>query len=259
MRSHAPVFGLVPTRRITGSVVGLLALATGVSVVAADPNSMQAGLARNPPGQVQAHAMNSHASDAPLNPATPDMKAVQDLLGRTMDDVANGRGPDLIALLSRADRGRLNAPADWPDVDHAAEAFRNAWQAKFGTSFKVGDKISVVMSEPNVHVSGLEPVSGGSTTAPAAPVRKTTADVTLEGPARRTATNLHLLNEGTDKPDWHVDLPDSVTADSLHDSLIRHLNTVTADQNRWPTDVDQAYVYVTEHLLSAVGDAAKPR
>ena len=41
-----------------------------------------------------------------------------------------------------------------------------------------------------------------------------------------------------------------MTATTLHDSLLQHLGAVTANQTRWPTDVDQAYVYVTQHLLA---------
>ncbi len=254
MRSQARSFRSFAALALAGSA----ALAAGVSVAFGDPEPLRPSPESNPPGTVMAQGTGKATDNAPLTPTTPDMKAVQDLLGRATDDIVLGHGPDLIGLLSRADRNRINAPGDWPDVDKAAEGFRSAWQARFGSSFKLADKIPVVMSEPAVHVTGLEPTAGGPSTAPTA-VRKTNASVVLKSPGRRSATAVKLANEGTNKPDWRFDLPDTVTAESLHASLLQHLNAITANQTRWPTDVDQAYVYATQHLLAAIGDAAAPR
>jgi hypothetical protein len=125
-------------------LAGVAAITIGVASVWADP-AMPAGGPQpspeiNPPGPVLAAATNrpSDADDAPLTPATPDMKAVQDLLGRAIDDATtSGRSADLLTLLARRDRDRINTPGDWSDVDHAADGFRAAWRARFGLRFKV--------------------------------------------------------------------------------------------------------------------------
>jgi hypothetical protein len=122
----------------------------------------------------------------------------------------------------------------------------------------VSDKIPLVMTEPAVHVTGLEPTDGGSSTQPST-VRKTDVTVILSDPGRHSSASLHLVNEGTSGIEWHFELPDGVTAAALHDSLLRRLDALAADQASWPTDVDQAYVYVTQHVLAAVGEAAVPR
>ena len=72
------------------------------------------------------------------------------------------------------------------------------WQSRFGSSFKLSDKIPVVMSEPSVHVTGLEAVTGGPTTKPTVD-RKGSASVVLKSPGRRSATSIKLVNEGTDQ------------------------------------------------------------
>ncbi len=243
-----------------------LALGTAVAVSAGPALALQASPETNPPGPVMAQGTRGAADPAPITPSTPDMKAVQDLLGRAAGAaVTPGHGRDLMKLLAKPARDRLAAggPGDWSDVDAAAAAFAAAWQAKFGTSFKVDDKIPVVFTEPAFHVTGLESAASPPTTAPSADPsatpRKTQVTVVLTDPAHRGSVSLPLVNEGGDKPVWRFAMPDTATAATLHASLLRRLTAVTADQQRWPTDVDQAYVYVTQHLLVAVADAAAPK
>ena len=99
-----------------------------------------------------------------------------------------------------------------------------------------------------MHVSGLPATTGPATTP---------ATVTLTGPARKSAAAVHVVPEGDNQ--WRIDLGDQVTAADLHDAVLRELKGLTADQRSWPTDVDQAYVYVTQRVLSTMGEPAKPR
>ncbi len=257
MRSQPQSFRSAAARALAGIVVTV----TGATTVRADPPGLAASPEMNPPGRVMAQATPQPpgADATPLTPSTPDMKAVQDLLGRATGDATTaGRTADVLKLISRADHDRLGTPGDWADVDRAADAFRAAWQARFGLSFTLADKIPIVMTEPAVHVTGLEPSGGGSSTQPSTE-RKTNVTVVLADPGGHAAVDVRLVNEGTGKADWHVVLPAAATAATLHDGLLRELSVITADQAKWPTDVDQAYVYVTQHVLAAVGTAGPRR
>ena len=250
--------------RLIGAAVGGVGL---LAALGADPatDGVRASPEANPPGQVMAQVGNSPGSDAgsgPITPGTPDMKAVQDLLGRAAADATTpGKSADLLSLLAGHDRDRMAAPGDWSDVDRAAAAFNSAWQAKFGASFNLADKIPVVMTEPAVHVAGLDappPATGPAATQPTA-VRMKNVTVVLSDPGRHSVARIRLVNEGTGKSEWRFDLSDATTAAALHDSLLRHLTAITDAQQRWPTDVAQAYVYVTQHVLSAVAEAGAAR
>ena len=242
------------------------ALVVASAALAQDPAGGQRPSPQmNPPGVQMAAGTSRPAADAtPVTPSTPAVKAVQDLLGKSVTAVIAGHhGHDLVALLTKADRDRIGDPpaGDWSDVDAAAEAFQSAWQAQYGASFNVSDKIPLAFTEPTMHVDGLTPTTGPTTGDAAAAGRPGSAPVTvtLTGPARRSGVLLHVIHDGPADGDWRLSLPATVTAASLHDSLLRHLKVVTENQKSWPTDVGQAYVYATQHLLAAVGEPTPPR
>ena len=114
-----------------------------------------------------------------------------------------------------------------------------------------------------MHIAGLPGTAGAPASAPAgAPADADSgreATVVLTDPSRRTAVLLHLSREGDQPDSWRLNLADGVTAATLHDSLLRHLTAVTDNQKRWPTDADQAYVYATQKVLSALGEPSTPR
>ncbi len=242
---------------LTRAVAAFAGLTVGAVVAAADPAAPPSPEI-NPPGPAMAQGLGRPDPAPPggtpaITPTTPEMKAVQQLLGRAADDVtAGGRSADLLSLLARHDRDRMGHPADWADVDRAAGAFRSAWQARFGISFKLADKISIVLAEPNVHVTATEPPPAAPSTQPTS-ARLTGITLLLTGPGGRSVVTVRLANEGSDKVDWRFDLPDSVTPAGLHDTLLKNLTGLTADPSRWPTDVDQAYVFATQRALAALG------
>ena len=245
-------------------VRSVAALGLGGAVAAADPG-VPASPEANPPGPVMAHGLGGSPASQPalptVTPTAPDMKAVQDLLARLVGDVtAGGKSADLASLMARGARDPMAAaPTVAPDLDRAAAAFRAAWQTRFGTSFDIGNKVPVVMTEPNVHVTDVQPPPSPTPSTQETATRKTAVTVVLTGPGGRDAVALHLLNEGTGgKTEWHVDVPATATAATLNAALAEHLTAVTAAQASWPTDVDQAYEYVTQRLLSAVGSPAEP-
>jgi hypothetical protein len=262
-----------------GAATAAAVLAVVATVTAQDTpaGGLRPSPEMNPPGREIARATTGPTSPEavePITPSTPAAKGIQDLISRAVTDATStGKRADLIGLLAQHDRDRLAAPAngrwhgdgadDWSDVDAAAVAFQNAWQARFGLTFRVDDKVPLVFTEPSVHVSGLDdagPPPEGTTTGPStgpatAPAgRPRPIEVTVYEPGRRRSAVIRVAHEGTGDGSWHMDLPDSVTAATLHDSLLRHLNAITANQARWPTDVDQAYIYVAEHALSSVAE-----
>ena len=249
------------TRSARGVV--LSSAAAGLAVATAVAQQAPSSPEMNPPGSVMARGTDraaatqpGGAADEPLTPSTPAVKAVQNLLAQAVTDVTGGgHAADLGALLARSDRDRVGTVGDWSDVDRASAEFQSAWQARFGASFGVKDKISIVFTEPLMHVAGLD-VDTAPTTNPSAPAGSPHATVSLTGPGGHSKTVLRLAHtpgaEGAGG--WKFDVPDAATAATLHDGLVQQITAVTANQARWPTDVDQAYVYVTQRLLSPFGE-----
>ena len=249
------MFTRLPTP-LRSTVTGLVTAAlTATAVAQVPPAGPRPSPQANPPGPVMAGGTGTPkgADTAPITPSTPAVKAVQDLLGKAVTAATTaGKSHDLLGLLTKADRDRLGDHAgDWSDVDAAAESFAAAWRAKFGTSFTLADKGPIAFTEPTMHVAGLTPTTGPDTSA-AAPVT-----VTLTGPARRLAAAVRVAPEGKDQ--YRIELGDAATAATLHDRVLRELKGITADQRSWPTDVDQAYVYVTQRVMSALGEPVTPR
>lgn len=65
---------------------------------------------------------------------------------------------------------------------------------------------------------------------------------------------VHLVNEGTLTDAWRIDIPDTINRQQLRDNLSRHLTEVTQSQSSWPTDVNEAYTFVSHHVLAALTD-----
>ena len=249
----------VVIRSWTPAAALFAAAVTGLAVAQQPPAGGGASPQFNPPGSQMARGTASTPpgplSNSPITPSSPGAKAVQDLLTRAATDVTTpGRASDLTSLLGSHDREHAGPVGDWSDVDKAIGDFQNAWQARFGLTFKIEDKTSLVFTAPLMDMPGLTPTTAPATGPAAAPPRPT---VTLADPGGHSRTTIHLTHTpgANDSGGWKFDLPDTATAASVHDSLLRHLTAVTANQTRWPTDVDQAYVYVTQRLLSSLGDA----
>ena len=64
--------------------------------------------------------------------------------------------------------------------------------------------------------------------------------------------NLTFVGEGGK---WRLDIPDSVDAQKLHDTLTTTL-TALQDTSHWPADKNDAYRAVSHHILAAVMDKA---
>jgi hypothetical protein len=51
---------------------------------------------------------------------------------------------------------------------------------------------------------------------------------------------------------WHFDVPNNITGQQLHDSLVKHLTMIVHDESNWPTDVNSAYGLVGHHIIEAI-------
>ena len=252
-----------PSRPRLGLSAGLLMSAVAATALAADPpDTLRASPESNPPGAVMAHGLptSKPTGGVPITPSTPAVKGAQELMARVVTDLTTtGKHDDLLKQLAPADRDRLaKGPADWSDVDRAAAAFASAWQAQFGTSFSVTDKVPITFTEPTMHVVGTTAPSGATTQSAGE-----SAEVTLTGPSRHQAVKLHLNHPGGGGGGgggaWQLQLPAATTAADLHAAVLKQLQQLTAEQKSWPTDVDQAYVFVSQRVLTPLGEPTQPR
>jgi hypothetical protein len=109
---------------------------------------------------------------------------------------------------------------------------------------------------PNVPPTGMDTMGENPSQNEAIAVRS----ATVELPATATAKPLivHLVNEGTMVASWKIDLPTAITADRLHDSLLRHLTWLDEHRASWPTEINEAYQAVSREMLAAMIEAAAP-
>ncbi len=53
---------------------------------------------------------------------------------------------------------------------------------------------------------------------------------------------------------WHLDVPNDITGQQLHDNLVKQLTMIVDHESDWPTDVNAAYGVVGHHIIEAVYD-----
>lgn len=214
------------------------------------------------------------------NPSSPDLRAVQQTLGRLADAESKaGHAADFLALLSKANREDVGPidPVAWGDVDREIERFRLTWQGQFGSGFDLNDKEAFVFAEPNVRM--LRGVDRATVLAQARKMASTPAQIAAieQAPRGETATSakavvmlraegsakplaLFVVNEKDAKgqPAWRVEVSGRVTGPALHDSLLRHLRTLSDTRASWPSNIDQGYSFAAHHLLAAITEAGEP-
>jgi len=63
---------------------------------------------------------------------------------------------------------------------------------------------------------------------------------------------LNLVNEDPMGSQWRLESSNTLTAQSLCDSLAKHIKTLCDNRNAWPSDVNQAYRTVSGHVFQAL-------
>ncbi len=190
---------------------------------------------------------------------------------------------DLVERLVDQDRNRLGKDGytdkSFDDLNAKAEAFQKAWKAKYGSNFKIkgSDSLASVTTicgeiEDPAAVASAWPVAavveGAGEAVPAAAkdaaaVPGTTEqnidsnvekgrDVAIAAvPASHglPAINVSLIQEAGG---YRIDLPNTLTAQQLHDSLLNQITHVTDMQAQWPADQKDAEAAVAHHVLLGI-------
>jgi predicted metal-dependent hydrolase len=66
---------------------------------------------------------------------------------------------------------------------------------------------------------------------------------------------LLLTNHNDSADDWKVVVPRGVTEQQIHDSLLKHLQTLDSQKASWPADETDAYKAVTREVLGAFSES----
>jgi ankyrin len=199
--------------------------------------------------------------------AAPDAEGIRDVLAQVSEAALTKGGlDDMVERFVDADRNRLGQgpelKANHPDLDGRIDQFRKDWKAKYNQDFDIKNEEAAF---PNSTFSITQGEIGrnaatGNTGAdsPASPA----ADTNRNDPGRNVATirvagqagqslTVPMIHEAPDR--WKIDVPDTLTAAKLKQNVLDHLTA--ADQpDQWPSDVNQAYAQVSQHILMAVMD-----
>lgn len=174
---------------------------------------------------------------------------------------------DVVDNFAKADRDRIGKidKSTLGDLNTAIDSFNGAWKAKYNQDFKLSDKEQLVFGTPveiKVGDAGdnarLAADKASPTDATANPNDKSANNATsVSFPAAHgaPAINLHLVNEGTITNSFKIDVRDSLDGNRLRDNLVKHINDVTGMKDQWPSDANEAYRTVAQHVLAAVADA----
>jgi len=199
--------------------------------------------------------------------AAPDAEGIRDVLAQvTQAAVKKGALKDAVERFVDADRNRLGQggelKADHPELDGRIDQFRKDWKAKYNQDFDIKNEEAAFPNSTFAITQGEigRNAATGNTGAdsPASPA----ADANRNDPGRNVATiqisgqggqslTVPMIHEAPDR--WKIDVPDTLTAEKLKQNVLDHLTA--ADQpDQWPSDVNQAYAQVSQHILMAVMD-----
>jgi hypothetical protein len=223
-----------------------------------------------------------------------DPKEDQAQLTKTLDNITEaaftkGGFDDVVQRLVDQDRNRIGkdgfAEKTFDDLDAMVEALRTAWKDKYKDDFEVDGeqafaKLTTIVGEiddPKA-VASAWPVPAVSEASPqsdavpaAAKETDGNADPNLDSNVEKgrdvaiatvpashglPALNVSLVQE---LQGWRIDVPNTLTGQQLHDSLLKHLTHVTDAQAQWPADKNEAAAMVAHHvLLAAYGVDVEP-
>jgi len=177
-------------------------------------------------------------------------------------------------------------------LDGRIAQMQKDWKAKYNQDFKIGDKAAVydasfaqiIQSEvPGARTAGskVENLGAGKPTVTNPPnnpnndvapngsnpqdANKVGGGETNRNPGRAIATvtiaashglpevRVPMIHEFPDR--WKIDVPDDVSAEQMHDNLLKHLTMLDEQKDQWPTDPKEAYRIASHHILAAIMNA----
>lgn len=250
-----------------------------------DENNESSATAPQPP----AFPAGVEADDDP----SEERQTLFDTLGDATEAALTKDGfDDFVERLVDQDRNRIGedgfAERKFHDLNARADAIRQAWKNRFGDDEFDADeeqafgKLAVIVGKIDdakalASAWPVPPVTDASGAAPGEPVpaaAKETAgnqdpdlDSNLEkgrGVAIATipashglpALNVSFIHE---LPGWRVDVPNTLSGQQLHDSLLKHLTHVADAQADWPADKNEAALLIAHHVfLGAYGVDVAP-
>jgi len=197
---------------------------------------------------------------------------------------------DFVERLVDQDRNRIGengfAERKFDDLNAKVEAIRSAWKTRYDEDFEVeGEqafaKVAALVGaidDPKAVAAAwpVPAVSDGSSPAAdavAAAAKETAGNedpnlnsnvekgrgvaiATLPASHGVPAVNVSMINE---VQGWRIDVPNTLTGQQLHDSLLKHLDHVSDMQAQWPADKNEAALMVAHHvLLAAYGVDVEP-
>jgi hypothetical protein len=147
------------------------------------------------------------------------------------------------------------------------------WRAKYNQDFDVTDKNLVFdsrfpmtqgeVSDPTAAALNwpLEPAGGQPINAGAnSEQQKSNSNELTQGAAVAAicfpagdgypAINVSMLHQTLSG--WYVDLPVDRTGEQVYNDLVSHLDYIAAHQDRWPSDVTDAYRMVARQIVAAL-------
>lgn len=175
-----------------------------------------------------------------------DARGAYDVLGQvTNAALTKGGFDDLVERLAKDDRDRIGPyanSANFDDLDQKVAAIQSAWQSKYNGKFDLGKTQEVFGND--VKLSNMQAPANGMQTA------------MLTMPAMQNAdeVKLNLVREGGS---WKIDLNNNVTGPQLKHSLMKHLDEVQKMQDKWPSEGNQGYRLVAQHVLMALSEAGR--
>jgi len=194
---------------------------------------------------------------------------------------------DVVERLVDQDRNRIGkdnfAEQKFDDLNAKADAIRAAWKTKYGDDFAVeGEqafaKLAAVVGKidnPKALASAwpVPAVTEAAGEAVPASAKETegnqdpnlnsnvekgrgVAIATIPASHGLPALNVSLIDE---LQGWRIDVPNTLSGQQLHDSLLKHLTHVADMQAQWPADKNEAALMVAHHvLLGAYGVDVEP-
>lgn len=162
----------------------------------------------------------------------------------------------------------------YDDLNNAVDQLRIDWRLKFNAEFEIGSDIQATVfndgfdvfrgSQGDSVILASERIKpGDSAAAPnddsnVTPPEDHQASVYVAAAGGISPSTINLANSDDSPSVWKIVLPAGDTQDSLHDSLLRHLNTLHDEKSNWPDDQNEAYRVVSREILSALSEPPPP-
>ena len=218
----------------------------GMSVLPAQADTAKTAAPTTLPSQSHA-TLTSGVGTAQL--AAGQTKApVRKVIAELTTAALTPRGMDkLVALFPDARQKQIEQSKSFSQnygdpLDSQIKAICKTWNEKYGhelASFKGADAIGSDFFPITMHNAGN-------------PAQLSAAIVTVNGPKNRTGFEAKFLCESGSH--WKIDVPASMTAQTLRDNLTSQLTAFEKQSGQWPSEQYDAYRLLTRHVMMAVLD-----